>query len=43
MKSMQSTRQPTNHTKDRQVYKATADKVKSINIKPTQMRGGIRL
>jgi hypothetical protein len=29
--------------KDRSVFRSTADRVKSINVKPIMMRGGIRL
>ena len=32
-----------NTSKDKKVFKQTADKSKKINIKPTVMRGGIRL
>lgn len=28
---------------DRRVFKSTADKIKTINVKPLMMRGGIRL
>lgn len=32
-----------NVSKDKKTFKQTADKSKKINIKPTVMRGGIRL
>lgn len=35
-------RKPTNRKVDRRIFKSTADRVKSVNIYPTQMRGGYR-
>lgn len=29
--------------KDSKIFKSTADHIRSINIRPTSMRGGIRL
>lgn len=36
-------RRPVTVVKDKKVFKHTADKTKRINVKPTIMRGGIRL
>jgi hypothetical protein len=36
-------RKPVSPVKDKKVFKHTADKTKKINVKPTIMRGGIRL
>lgn len=36
-------RQRMNPAKDRSVFRSTYDRVKSINLFPTQMRGGYRL
>lgn len=33
----------TNPKKDKQIFKRTAATTKKINVKPKQMRGGIRL
>lgn len=31
------------HSVDQRIFKSTADRIKSINIRPMTMRGGIRL
>lgn len=36
-------REPVKPSVDQKVFKHTADKTKKINIKPSNMRGGIRL
>lgn len=38
-----SSRTPVKPGKDKLVFRNTADKTKRVNVKPTQMRGGIRL
>ena len=36
-------RRPVKVIKDKAIFKRTADKTKTINVKPLPMRGGIRL
>lgn len=36
-------RRKMNKHKDRRVFKSTADKTQTLNLKPVTMRGGIRL
>lgn len=36
-------RRTMNKKKDRKVFKATADKTQTLNLRPNTMRGGIRL
>lgn len=36
-------RRPTRRSRDRKVFRATATKIKKINVLPKVMRGGIRL
>lgn len=38
-----SSRKKMKKGKDKQVFKATANKTKSINVKPIPVRGGIHL
>lgn len=38
-----SYREPMSMSKDRQIFRNTAVKSKLINVKPSSMRGGIRL
>lgn len=36
-------RRSTSPRKDRRIFKKTASRTKSINVKPMAMRGGVRL
>ena len=38
-----SMRTPVKSAKDQKIFSHTADKTKKVNVKPTRMRGGIRL
>lgn len=38
-----ATRKPVRPGKDKRVFSNTADKTKRVNVRPTHMRGGIRL